>query len=259
MKVLITGARGAIGRKLAAALEAEHELRLVSRRAVPGAARWHVADVTDLDAVTAAMDGMDAVVHLAIATGHEGDYEDEAFNAERLQTNVIGTYNVFEAARRAGVKRVVHTSSLTVVWGYPAPTFVEGDAPAKPVGTYALTKALAERIAAYYAEVHALSVVCLRIPKPIDIDDEKTRAVPILPQWIAFPDLIAAYRLALKAEGVGFEIVTVVGESSKRRWDLARAERVLGYRATYRLEELGYTLRDEPEYGGANVVWETET
>ena len=255
MKVLITGGRGTIGSKLGPALEGDYELRLLSRQEMEGDDWWQV-DVTDIESVHEAMAGMDAVIHLAIATGHEGDYEDDAFNSQRLDINVKGTYNVFEAARRAGVKRVIYTSSLTVVWGYTAPDWVDGDAPARPVGTYALTKQVGEQIGHYYATVHGLSVLCLRIPKPIDVDEPETKETPILPQWIAFPDLIEAYRLGLTADKIGYEVVTVVGESSKRRWDLSRAEAVLGYRAQYRLEEMGYTLREEPEgYDQEGVVW----
>lgn len=255
MKILITGARGTIGQKLIAALEGEHDLCLLSRSKVEGDARWRQVDVTCFEDVFVVMDGVDAVIHLAIATGYEGDYEDDVLNAQRFDTNVKGTYTVFEAARRAGVKRVIYTSSLTVVWG--ATGEVAGDAPAQPVGTYALTKQLGEQVAEYYATQHKMSVLCLRIPKPIDVDDETTRETPILPQWIAFPDLIQAYQLALNVAEIAFEVVTVVGESSKRRWDISKAEQVLGYCAQYRLEEMGYTLRDEPSgYNRAGVVWD---
>jgi len=255
MKILITGARGTIGQKLIAALEGVHDLCLLSRTKVAGDSRWHWVDVTCFEDVLAAMNGMDMVIHLAIASGYEGDFEDDVFNAQRFDTNVKGTYNVFEAAKRAGVQRVIYTSSLTVVWG--ATGEVAGDAPAQPVGTYALTKQLGEQIAAYYAAQHKLSVLCLRIPKPIDVDDASTRETPILPQWIAFPDLINAYQLALVASDIDFEIVTVVGESSKRRWDLSKAEQILGYRPKHRLEDMGYTLRDEPiGYDRAGVVWD---
>jgi saccharopine dehydrogenase-like NADP-dependent oxidoreductase len=56
-----------------------------------------------------------------------------------------------------------------------------------------------------------------------------------------------AYRLSLAAPNIGFEIVTVVGESSRRRWDLSKAEKLLGYRPTIRLEDLGYQLGDDRE------------
>ncbi len=255
MKILITGATGVIGSRLVPALEVEHELRLLSRRDFPDDSRWRRVDVTDIDQVCDAAEGMDMAIHLAIATGREGDYEEDVFNRQRMDINVKGTYNLFEAARRHRLKRVIYTSSLTVVWGYPPPQWVDGDAPAKPVGTYALTKYMGEKIAEYYAELHGISALCLRIPKPFDVHDTKLANSSILPQWLAFPDLIRAYELALTAPDVGYEIVTLVGESSRRRWDLARAEQVLGYRPRYRLEDMGYTLRDEPDsYNRPNIV-----
>ncbi|HUG91002.1 MAG TPA: hypothetical protein VML55_09225, partial [Planctomycetaceae bacterium] len=65
--------------------------------------------------------------------------------------------------------------------------------------------------------------------------------------WVPFPDLLEAYRLALEAPGIGFEIVTIVGESSRRRWDISKAERVLGWRPKLRLEDVGFELGDERE------------
>jgi len=255
MKVLITGASGTIGRQLNNMLQPEYDLCLVCNHSVKEEGNWHQVDVTNLDDLKHVMAGVDAVIHLAIASGHEGDYEEDGFNDTRFDVNVKGTFHVFEAAKRAGVKRVIYTSSLTVVWG--AEGYVVGDAPAIPVGTYALTKHLGEQIGQYYAKQHQMSVVCLRIPKPIDIDDPKSRITPILPQWIAFPDLLQAYQLALTKPDIGFEILTVVGESSKRRWDLSRAQTVLGYKPQFRLEELGYSLRDEPTaYDREGVVWD---
>jgi len=246
MRILITGADGFIGHRLSAALESDHELRLGDVRPVSKDARFFPCDVTSPTEVHAAMQGVDAVVHLAIHPGREGEYEDDEFNQRRLDVNVKGTWNVLEAARRAGVRRVVFTSSLMVVWGYPPPEWVASDAPARPVGTYAQTKHLGEILCANVAAADgAPSIVCLRIAKPVDLDDPSMRARPIRPQWIAFPDLIQAYRSALVAGLERFEIVTIVGESSRRRWDLSKAERILGYRPRYRLEDLGYVLGDE--------------
>jgi len=256
MKVLITGARGTIGSKLVPALENDCDLRLLSRAHVPGDPRWLQVDLGDFRQTREALEDIEMVIHLAIASGRQGDYEGEAFNSERFDTNVKGTYHLFQAAHQAGVRRVIYTSSLTVVWGYPYPAKVAGDAPARPVGTYALTKQLGEQIAAYFAAVYRLPSLTMRIPAPIDIDDPKSRETPILPQWIAFPDLVQAYQLALKAPDIDRQIITIVGESSKRRWDLSLAEGLLGYRAQCRLEEMGYTLRQEPDtYEGQGVVW----
>src|SRR5579863_3528862 len=233
MRVLITGAAGCIGRKLTQSLEREHDLRLGDIQPIAGDTRFVPCDVTNPGQVHAATQGIDAVIHLAISAGHEGDYEDDQFNQLRFDVNVKGTWNVLEAARRAGVCRIVHTSSIMVVWGYSPPEWVPGDAAARPVGTYAQTKHLAEILCSQAARTSNLSIICLRIAKPIDLADAAWKERPIRPQWVPIPDLVKAFRLALTADISGFEIVTVVGESARRRWDLAKAERVLGYRPQY--------------------------
>jgi len=247
MHVLITGAAGYVGRRLSGGLEDQFDLRLADLCVPEGDPRWVRLDVTDPVQASNVVRDVDAVIHLAVASGHEGDYEDSTFNQLRFDVNVKGTWNLLEAARRASIRRIVYTSSLMVVWGYAPPDWVAGDASPRPVGTYAVTKQVGEDLCRHFAQSFGLSVVCLRIPKPIDLADAAWKQRPIRPQSLAFPDLIEAYRRALLAPEIGFEIVTVVGESSRRRWDLSRAETVLGFRPTLRLEELGYQLGDERE------------
>lgn len=246
MRVLITGAAGYIGTGLTELLQDRHELRLgdivplEDPRSVP-------LDVTDPDSVAAAMQDMEAVIHLAVASGPEGPVEDDTLNQRRFDINVRGTLNVLQAAARAGVRRFVQTSSLMVVWGYPPPQWVASDAEPRPVGTYARTKLLCEVLCREFAETEKLSIVALRIPKPIDLTDPRWKTRRLRPQWIAMPDLAEAYHCALTAGEIGFEIVTVVGESSQRRWDLQKAADVLRYTPQWRLEDQGYTVGSEEE------------
>ncbi len=247
MTVLVTGASGEVGTLIRPYLAEHFRLRLMSRRERPGS-QWVTADIGQLDdRLLAAMRGVDAVLHLAVATGHTGAYEDDAFNDERFRINVTGTYHVFEAARRCGVRRVVHTSSLMVLWGYGVPepgTLVPGDAPPRPVGTYALTKALSEFIAEHYARSFGIETITVRTAAPLVPDDPRWRVRPVPPQRVPVPDLAQAFQRALTCPLEKYEVVTIVGDSSRRLWDLEPARRVLGYEPQYRLDELGLQLGD---------------
>ena len=247
MHVLITGAAGYVGRQLTRGLEGLHELRLADVQSLDDEARFVAADVTRLDDMVRAMDGIDAVVHLAVASGLEGEVEEDTFNQLRFDVNVKGTYNVLEAARRHGVRRVVHTSSTMVVWGYPPHERIASDAPPRSVGTYSLTKSLTEGVCEHFARNHGMSLVCLRIPKPIDPGDPRWQGRRLRPQWLTFADLIQAYQLALTVADMGLEIITVVGGSAQRRWDLEKAQRVLGYRPTAPLDQMGFEMGEERE------------
>lgn len=237
LRVLVTGATGEVGRGVLPRLHEQFDLRLLSLDPPGDDPRRVQADLLDWHALAAAMHGIEAVLHLAVASGHNGVFEDDAFNDRRFDVNVKGAYHVFESARRAGVRRVVHVSSLMVVWGHAAP--VPGDAPPRPVGTYALTKALSEQIARQYAEAHGLEVLTLRIAAPLDIADPQCLQRPVRPQQIPLPDLAEAFVRALTVPLERYEIVTLVGESSRRLWDLEPAHRVLGYQPRYRLDDLG--------------------
>jgi uronate dehydrogenase len=237
--VLMTGATGEIGRGVLPWLEQRFHLRLLALDPPGDDPRRIQADLFDWQALAASLNGVEAVLHLAVASGHSGVYEDDAFNDSRFDVNVKGAYHLFEAARRAGVRRVVHVSSLMVVWGYGSTAPVAGDAPPRPVGTYALTKALSEEIARHYAIAHGMEVLTLRIAAPLDLDDPRLLSKSVRPQQIPLPDLAQAFALALTVPLPGYEIVTLVGESSRRVWDLEPARRVLGYEPRYRLDDLG--------------------
>jgi uronate dehydrogenase len=248
--VLVTGATGEVARGVLPWLQQRFSLRLLGLDAPGDDSRRIQADLLDWQAVSAALHGVDAVLHLAVASGHSGVYEDDAFNDSRFDVNVKGTFHLFEAARRAGVRRVVHVSSLMVVWGYGSAAPVPGDAPPRPVGTYALTKTLSEEIARYYVIGHGMEVLTLRIAAPLDINDPDLPNKPVRPQQIPFPDLAQALILALTVPLTGYEIVTIVGESSRRVWDLGPAHRVLGYQPHYRLDDLGVRWAEPFSLGG---------
>src|SRR4051794_21609342 len=109
-RVLVTGAAGTIGQAVRKHLAEHYELHCLTHR--PTEFPSHVADIADLEAIQPAFAGMDAVVHLAAAVSVTSPWVDV------LPANLIGTYNVFEAARRAGVDCVVFASSNHAVGMY---------------------------------------------------------------------------------------------------------------------------------------------
>ncbi len=242
--VLMTGASGDVARGVLPFLEKDFSLRLLSLDGPAHDARFVQADILDWSALGRAMEGCDAVLHLAVASGHSGTFEDDAFNDQRFQVNVQGTYHVFECARRAGVKRVVQVSSLMAVWGYGRDSLIAGDAPPRPVGTYGLTKALGEKIAEHYARTMSLEVIVLRIAAPLNLGAPDVCAKPVRPQQVPFPDLAQAFRKALTVPLDGFHVVTIVGQISCGLWDLEPARQILGYEPQVCLDNLGLTFAD---------------
>ncbi len=229
MNVLITGATGEVALGVMPTLESRFDCRRFSLD--------EGGDLLDWDGLQHAMQDIEAVLHLAIASGHSGTFEEDHFNDLRFDVNVKGTYHVFETARRAGARRVVHVSSLMVVWGHEG--LVSGDAPPKPVGTYALTKMLGENVARYYAEAHDMEVITLRIAAPLDLG-ALTPETRVRPQQVPFPDLAQAFEKALTVPVSGYQVVTIVGESSRRIWDLEPARRILGYEPGINLDDLDF-------------------
>jgi nucleoside-diphosphate-sugar epimerase len=175
-KVLVTGMSGLIGGLLRDHLEKTggYELSALNRRPVEGIPCLQ-ADIADLDAISPAFAGIDVVVHLAAFTGEDIDSWEG-----NLSGNIIGPYNVYEAARLAGVKRVIFASSGNAIRGFanvePYKAIAEGrydDVPkdfkkitheqVRPEGVYGAAKIWGEALGRHFSDVYGLSVLCVRI------------------------------------------------------------------------------------------------
>jgi uronate dehydrogenase/NAD+ dependent glucose-6-phosphate dehydrogenase len=243
--VLVTGLSGLIGSALHRHLDkSAYEVRGLNRRTVPSVI-CHQADIADLAAIEPAFAGVDVVVHLAAAIGSP------PFEAV-LQGNVIGTYNVFEASRRAGVRRVIFASSGAVVSGYegepPFADLVAGRydvaasvpmlteaSPLRPSGLYGASKVWGEALGRHYADAHGLSVICVRIGRVTR--DDRPQSPREYTVWCSQRDIarFLVHCIAAPAS-VRFDTFFV---TSNNRWgyrDLSHAREVLGWEPLDRAE-----------------------
>jgi len=222
--VLVTGAAGRIGTMLRGGLpERGWVLRcldvvpIVETR--PGEEQL-VADVTDLAAMVDATQGASAVVHLG---GLSGESTWPAIE----RANVQGTYATLEAARRAGVQRVVLASSNHATGYTPRPAsglLREADAPPRPDTYYGVSKVAMEGLGSLYADRYGMDVVCLRIGTSA-AEPTTTRH---LATWLSPDDTVSLVHAALSAPSPGFAVVWGVSANTRNWWDLTSA-RALGY------------------------------
>lgn len=217
MTVLITGAGGRIGTALRERLpDFGWTLRGVDLTAAEGVTAADVTSAAELDEV---VPGAEAIVHLA-------GQPDEAPWPEIRQANIEGTFQVFEAARRHGVRRVVYASSNHAVGFTPVPS--DGPLPAdlapRPDTLYGVSKAFGEALARYYTDRYGLQVACLRIgtfaPSPPDV-----RA---LSTWLSPADCARLVDACLRSDALSYAIVWGISANTRRTWSLAAGE-ALGY------------------------------
>jgi uronate dehydrogenase len=229
--VLVTGAAGGIGTRLRQLLKGIYrELRLSDVKRPPDLGpdeTFVAADLASMAEVERAVAGVDGIVHL-------GGFSVEGPWDTILQANIIGCYNLFEAARRHGVGRVVFASSNHVVGFYPRQRRIGVDDPVRPDSRYGASKAFGEALAALYAYKHGLRVTCLRIGNVGDIPADRRR----LSIWIAPQDLVQLIRIGLEHPDIRHEIFYGASDNARGWWDNSAAFR-LGYRPQYRAEEHG--------------------
>ncbi|MEU6216409.1 NAD(P)-dependent oxidoreductase [Streptomyces sp. NPDC047022] len=210
----ITGAAGNIGSVVREALRGEVE-RLILLDRVPLRPEAENEDVRTVDlrdatAVESALAGADRVLHL-------GGVPDEAPLPDLLEANVLGTHHVLEAARRAGMARVVLAGSNRVTGFYPAGHRTAPHEPVRPDGLYGVSKAAVEALGQLYADKFGLSVLCLRIGSFEQAPTEPRH----LATWLSPRDAVGYARAALTAPpSPGFAAVYAVSNNTRRFWEL---------------------------------------
>lgn len=242
MKLLITGAAGAIGRVLRQGLAGRYDLvRLadIAPQAPAGPGEECVTfDGNDLEATVSACSGIDCIVHLA---GIPNEPEEDAWE-KLLRNNIVVTRNVFEAARRAGVRRIVFASSNHFVGFLRRDVVADATAPMRPDTLYGVTKVFGEALGRLYADKHGLSVACLRIGSFRERPEDRRQ----LATWLSHRDAVQLFRRCIEAPDYPFLVAYGVSDN------------VAGFWSNRGLEWLGYAPEDRGEDHAASLAGASE-
>lgn len=224
LKVLITGAAGNIGTCLRTLLRDRYALLrladIADQEPAQGNEEVRTFDVRDMTSIERCMEDIDCVVHLAGIPG--------ADSWERiLPMNIEGCYNVFEAARRAGVRRIVFASSNHAVGYHRREKFLDNTVQPRPDSRYGISKVFGEAVGRMYADKYGLSVACLRIGtfRTPDRPDESRQLLT----WISHRDMAQLVRRCIEHESYHFVVVYGVSNNLRNRWDNSNVK-FLGYR-----------------------------
>lgn len=221
-KLVLTGAAGRLGSYLRAPLAAmcdefvSTDIREDVQNLAPNET-YVKADLADLDAMVGLLEGADMVIHFG-AIGDEAPFE------TLLGPNFIGAYNIWEAAYRNGVRRVVYASSIHAVGMHRKTDFIGIDAAHRPDTFYGLAKCFAEDLASLYWDKRGIESVCMRILSCAQVSN--SRAVG---SWLSYEDLIHLVERAITTPITGFSIVYGVSDNDRAPVDNSGV-RHLGYR-----------------------------
>lgn len=220
-RLLLTGAAGNLGLVLRPRLKAYADILRVSDVAAMAPAQDGEevvqCNLADASAVSELVRGTDAIVHLG-GVSVERPFE------EILPANIQGVYNVYEAARLHGVRRVVFASSNHVIGFYEQGQTLDADVPLRPDGYYGLSKAYGENLSRFYFDRYGIQTVCLRIGS--SFPEPKDRRM--LVTWLSHDDLTDLVIRSLFTPEVGHLIVYGASANRDSWWDNSGAA-VLGF------------------------------
>ena len=249
-RILVTGSDGLIGKLLIDAWRDSSTYEAVGLARKPGPYADVIGDIANFDAIRPYFDGVDAVVHMAASSAVGSTWE------QVLPSNLIGAYNVFEAARQAGVEQVVFASSNHAIgtnetenqselWEIDDPRIWDETAEIRPDSLYGVSKAYGEALARYYVDHHGMRAFCLRIggvrdpqdpshPRNLwkpEFDDDpqkrlqrkRARAV-----WLSERDCVQLVERCLDSPERWF-LGYGISDNPRKFWDIEHAKQVLGY------------------------------
>lgn len=235
MQILITGINGLIGSVLRDALQERVEVYGLDQEG-PFSERIQSADISDYGQVAKVIQQfrpLDAIIHLA------GDPSPQASWDSVLKSNIIGTRNIFEAAREFEIPKVIYASSNHITGAYQGfepetNTFTQPELPKispqdpiRPDSDYGLSKAFGEAVARYYNDRFGIKAICLRIGAVLG-DDDPTKDSQNRKIWLSHRDLVQLVEKSLATQ-VAFGIYYGVSNNKGAFWDISNARADLGF------------------------------
>lgn len=231
LRVLVTGAAGRIGKRFVEYADHRYEFRLaVHHREKLGHSVWDdiiEIDFADREACREACDGIDVLLHLGGTPSPAAPFYDGV-----LESNIIGTYNMFRAAKDSGCSRIVYGSSIQAVDGHPLDSVIRSEDPVKPTCLYGVSKCFGEALAYYFAYSEDISCIAVRIGhwggNP-GWDDRKHNA-RYLSSYISERDLCHLFVRCIETSDVKFALVHGQSDNRFKRLDLSSAREQLDYK-----------------------------
>ena len=232
MRVLVIGGSGYVGTLTLPLLAEQFTLRVFDRNP-PSDPRWEYlqGDITDPAALDRAAEGAHLLLYMAMGTvrGLSGIHEP----IPAYDVNVKGVHLALGAAVKAGIKRAVYTSSLSVYDDHldirSGVTDREG-IPPEPHSLYGFTKLLGEEVCAFFARAHNLPTLALRLFMPVSQEKWHAEHDPTqVDGRTSAPDLARAFAAALDYDHTGFDVIHITGDTSGRAYHHEKAKRLLGW------------------------------
>ena len=239
--ILITGGAGLVGSVLTKGLKDKFNISILDIKKVDGVDS-HTGDISNIDSIVPAFKGIDTVVHLAGDRRVYGDWD------SILNNNIIGLYNIYEAARLSGVKRVVFASSQHATGGFydvepysfindgkyeKLPTNykpLDETCRIRPDSFYGASKSFGESMSSYYSDFHDISTINIRIGWVIS-DDDPTFSPASLNLWLSHRDIVQIIDLSINApEEIKYDTFYATSDNYWKIWSIEKAKKILGYK-----------------------------
>lgn len=235
-KILVTGPNGYVGKAFIEAYGKKDSLRLFGRTPIDGY-DFVVGDVKNLDECVGAACGVDIILHMAAATTSKKGVSDRDY----IETNIVGTLNILEAAARNKVNKVVYCSSVCAVGFRATPKLImETDAPDPSDGIYGYSKYIGEKLCEGYSEKYGINIICLRLGMVFPLHEFHVPLNMLNRYWLGsvhVDDVLEAIRLSIDDDKIRFDVFHVASGSPHSKFDISKARNILGYNPKNKLEE----------------------